>query len=184
MAILMVVAVAGLIAWAVIGSLVSANTSTWESASVPSGQPYNLAPAKPVIPKGSKLTAAQLPPMVESAPHSAVTLTVDPPPLGGNYGTDGQVHDVFSPAFFSVPAGKTIHVTVYNYDMMWHTFTSTALGLNVWIPPGGEHPTKVSFSFKAPSSGNYYWLCAIPCDSYSMTTPGYMEGEVHVVPTK
>lgn len=178
-ALVAILTLAGLLIWATVSTVGAQNATSWES--IPSGQPYNMTPVTPKIPKSSNLTASQLPPMVANTPSTAVTLKVDPPPLGGNYGADGQIHDVFSPAFFTVPAGKTVHVTVYNYDDMWHTFTSSALGLNVLVPPGGDHPTKVTFSFTAPSSGNYYWLCAVPCDPYSMHTPGYMEGEVRAV---
>ncbi len=192
----------GLFAWLAFDNFSSQTNRSWET--VPSGQPYYVAPATPVVPStaatstaaaagamtmaqstSSSATAAssapKLPPMFDNVASATVTLKVDPPPLGGTYGSDGQIHDDFSPAYFAVPVGKTIHVTVLNYDTMWHTFTSPVLGLNVWIPPGGAHPSKVTFSFTAPHTGNFWWLCDVPCDSYAMLTGGYMQGEIHAV---
>lgn len=195
----------GLLAWTAFDSFSSTSGSTRSWETVPSGQPYYVAPGTPAVPKtgagaaapmagmsmgqkastgtttASAASSTKLPPMVDSTPSAVVTLKIDPPPLGGTYGSDGQVHDDFSPAYFSVPAGKTAHVTVYNYDDMWHTFTSPVLGLNVWIRPGGDHPSTTTFTFTAPKTGYYWWLCAIPCDSYSMSTGGFMQGEIHAV---
>lgn len=192
--------IAGLLVWAAIGNLGPAAPTYWEQ--VPAGQPYNVVPPSPKVPRAGttstsamgmgktgvsvtssvRPSATKLPPMSTSVVSANVTLRVDPQPLGGNYGDDGQIHDVFSPAFFSVPVGHLIRVTVYNHDDMGHTFTSTALGLNVWIPGGDSaRPSVTTFTFRPSSTGNFYWLCAVPCDSYSMGAPGYMQGEIHVV---
>ena len=182
-----VACLAGLLIWGAVGNLGPSATRSWER--VPAGQPYAAQPATPKVPPAASAssteraptTAAALPPMVDTALQTQVTLRIDPPPLGGTYGSDGEVQDNYSPAFFSVPAGKTIHVRVENYDTVAHTFTAPMLGLNVWIHRGGSHPSVTSFSFTAPSAGNYFWFCAIPCDPYSMATPGYMEGEVRAI---
>ena len=199
-----VVGVGGLLSWGAAAAF-SAQGGSWEPA--PSGQAYDVPPATPRIPANASGAAgaasamggmamathtasatgahatspAALPPMVATAPSTDITLEVDAPPLGGMYGQDGTVHDAFSPAYFAVPAGKTAHVTVRNYDDMWHTLTSPMLGLNVWIPPGGTIPSTVTFTMNAPTTGNFWWYCAVPCDSYSMSAGGYMEGEIHVV---
>ncbi len=167
----------GLFTWAAYGGFAGQSSHAWDVA--PQGQSYYQPPVRPLLP--ATATAAKLPPMMVTTPATTVTLKVDAPPLGGMYGGTGNVQDAFSPAYFSVPAGKTVHVTVVNYDPAWHTFTSPALGLNAWIPPSGSHPSKVSFSFKAPKAGYYWWLCNLPCDSYSMQSGGYMQGEIHVV---
>lgn len=200
-----VVMLGGLLSWVAFANFTATSGSARSWEKVPMSQPYYVAPAEPKIPTtgvsasggmagmsmgqkpstgtatASAASATKLPPMFDSTPTATVTLKVDPPPLGGMYGSDGQVHDNFSPAYFAVPAGKTVHVTVYNYDDMWHTFTSPVLGVNVWINPGGDHPSKTTFSFTAPKTGYYWWLCDIPCDSYSMNSGGYMQGEIHAV---
>lgn len=100
----------------------------------------------------------------------------------GKIGPDGNWHDAFLPANFSVKAGATVHVTVYNYDDMPHTFTADQLGTNVTIPGGSEDkPSKTTFTFHAPSkAGSYEWYCAIPCDPWAMSHDGFMRGHVTV----
>jgi plastocyanin len=101
----------------------------------------------------------------------------------GKKGPDGNWHDAFLPADFSVKAGDTVRVTVYNYDDMPHTFTATELGVNAKVPAGSEEkPSKVTFTFQAPQqAGSYEWFCALPCDPWSMTHYGFMKGHVKVV---
>jgi len=54
----------------------------------------------------------------------------------GRMGSDGNWHDAFLPADFSVKPGATVRVTVYNYDEGEHTFTAPGLGANVTIAAG------------------------------------------------
>lgn len=100
----------------------------------------------------------------------------------GKLGPDGAWHDAYLPADFSVKAGATVKVTVYNYDDMPHTFTAPGLEVNAEIPPGSESkPSKTTFTFHAPQqAGAYEWFCAMPCDPFSMTHLGYMKGRVTV----
>lgn len=172
-----VLALGGLFTWLAYGTFAGQTNHAWAPYS--QAQAYFQPIVKPDIP--ATATVSKLPPMVVAAPHATVTLKVDAPPLGGMYGGTGQVQDAYSPAYFSVPVGKTIHVTIVNYDDAWHTFTSPGLDLNVWIPPAGAHPSRTSFSFTAPSTGYFEWFCNVPCDGYSMQAPGYMKGEVHAV---
>lgn len=173
--------------WAIFATVGTETPTPWETvpgwANTPAGN-VAVVPPTPKLPHkaaGSLTSLSKLPPMVLAGVHANVTMRVDPPPLGGTYGTDGQVQDNFSPAFFSVPAGKTVHVVVYNYDDAAHSFTAPALGVNVQVPAGGSKPSVTRFSFTASGPGNFFWVCAIPCDNYSMNTPGYMTGEIHVV---
>lgn len=100
----------------------------------------------------------------------------------GKMGPDGNWHDAFLPADFSIKAGATEQVTVYNYDDMPHTFTAPGLGVNEQIPGGSEDkPGKVTFTIHAPDkAGSYEWFCAAPCDPWAMTHMGYMKGRVTV----
>ncbi len=97
-------------------------------------------------------------------------------------GPDGNWHDAFLPANFSVEAGDTVHVTVYNYDDMPHSFTAPEMDVNQKIAAGSEEkPSKTTFTFTAPTkSGSYEWFCALPCDPWAMQHFGYMKGHVTV----
>jgi plastocyanin len=100
----------------------------------------------------------------------------------GKKGSDGAWHDAYLPADFSVKAGATVNVTVYNYDDMPHSFTAPGLGTNVEIAGGDESkPSKTTFVIHAPQkAGSYEWFCALPCDPFSMTHFGFMKGHVTV----
>lgn len=101
----------------------------------------------------------------------------------GKFGSDGNWHDAFLPADYTVHAGATVKVTVYNYDDMPHSFTSPGLGTNAKIAAGSEDkPSVTTFTFHAPQkAGSYGWFCALPCDSWAMMHNGFMRGYVKVV---
>jgi plastocyanin len=115
-------------------------------------------------------------------PTQRVTLRIKSDTEHGKRGADGNWHDAFLPANFSVRAGDTVKVTVLNYDDMPHSFTSPMLGLDEGIPAGSARaPHKTTFTFTAPSTGGrYMWWCALPCDPYSMDHFGFMRGFVNV----
>lgn len=116
-----------------------------------------------------------------SAPET-VKLVIKSDEEQGKKGPDGQWHDAFLPADFSVKAGATVEVTVYNYDDMPHSFTAPGLDTNAKIPSGTEEKaSKTTFTFTAPDkAGSYEWICAIPCDPWSMAHDGFMKGHVTV----
>lgn len=187
MIIVLVTIVGGLLTWGAYGDWHSQQPQTFYPVT---GQPYYVPPATPVVPANTPTAhgatiASQKAAMTSSTPAVDVTLKVNPPPLGGLYGSDGQVHDAFIPAYFAVPVGQTVHVTVYSYDTAWHTFSAPTLGLSVWIRPSatGTKPSKTTFTFTASKAGYFSWLCELPCDPYSMSSGGYMEGEIHAVST-
>lgn len=187
LAMALVVLVGGLVTW---GAFVGWHSQVPQTFYPVNGQPYNVSPVRPVVPANTPTangvtTASQRAVQVTTVPQVDITLKVNPPPLGGLYGPDGQIQDAFIPAYFAVPAGKKIHVTVLSYDGGWHTFSSPKLGVSVWVrptsTPTGNKPSKTTFTFTAPKAGYYNWLCELPCNPYSMKAGGYMEGEIHVV---
>lgn len=117
-----------------------------------------------------------------AAPTETVKLEIKTDEEHGKKGSDGNWHDAYLPADFSVKAGATVQVTVYNYDDMPHTFTAMGLGTNVEIAAGSESkPSKTTFTFHAPQKlGSYEWYCALPCDPWAMTHIGFMKGHVTV----
>lgn len=100
----------------------------------------------------------------------------------GKMGLDENWHDAFLPGDFSVEAGSTVKVTVYNYDDAEHTFTAPGLEANVTIAGGSESkPAVTTFTFHAPQkAGRYEWFCALPCDPWAMSHNGFMRGYVSV----
>lgn len=134
---------------------------------------------------GSPSAKAAIPSEETASAVEGVKLVVKSDEEEGKKGPDGNWHDAFLPADFSVKAGATVKVTVYNYDDMPHTFTATELGVNATVPAGSgsmdEKPGKVTFTFKAPmKAGSYAWYCALPCDPWAMTHEGFMKGSVTV----
>lgn len=108
-------------------------------------------------------------------------LSVNPPPLYGVKNPHGTVVDAFVPADLTVKVGKPVVITVLNYDSMPHTWTASGLGVNEMVPAGSAHsPSKVTFTFTPKSAGSFTWQCETPCNSWSMTHVGYMEGTVTV----
>jgi plastocyanin len=147
---------------ALVGTVWSATTSRGPGAA---SSPASATPAAP-SPAGAQ--------------H--VSLKVNPPPLYGVKNPHGTVVDAFAPADFTVRVGKPVVVTVLNYDSMPHTWTAGGLGVNEMVPSGGPHsPSKVTFTFTPKSAGAFTWQCETPCNPWSMTHMGYMEGTVTVV---
>jgi len=128
-------------------------------------------------------SAAQAPTTAAAPAVENVKLVVKSDEEHAKKGSDGAYHDAYLPADFSVKAGATVKVTVYNYDDMPHTFTDPGLGTNVEIAAGDESkPSKTTFTFHAPQkAGSYEWFCALPCDPWSMSHKGFMRGDVKVI---
>ncbi len=124
-----------------------------------------------------KASASASSPAVEN-----VKLTIKTDEEHGKKGPEGTWHDAYLPADFSVKAGATVKVTVYNYDEATHSFTAPDLGTNAQIAAGSEKKAHATtFTFKAPSkAGHYAWFCAMPCDPWAMSHDGYMKGYVTV----
>jgi plastocyanin len=114
-----------------------------------------------------------------------IDLTVFP---GSRFGSDGKMHDTFSPGNFTVVAGVPVTLTVYNYDDGTHTLTNSALGLNLQVKGSTKKgvPMASTVTFTPAKAGDYEWQCMDPCDSeaggWAMSHDGYMRGTIHVVP--
>jgi len=119
---------------------------------------------------------------VSAASGEDVKLVVKSDEEHAKKGSDGAWHDAYLPADFSVKAGATVQVTVYNYDDMPHSFTSPEMGVNEEVAAGSESkPSKTTFTFTAPAeAGSYEWFCDLPCDPWSMSHFGFMKGHVRV----
>lgn len=111
----------------------------------------------------------------------AMKLSVNPPPLGGVKGSDGQVHDAFVPGSFTMKVGTTYDVTVLNYDTQAHSWVSPSLSVSASMPAGSaSSPSVTHFTIKPTAAGTFQWFCATPCDKWAMTHNGFMRGLVTV----
>lgn len=127
-------------------------------------------------------TASASPGSKATTATETVKLVIKSDEEKGKKGSDGNWHDAFLPADFTVKAGATVQVTVYNYDDMPHSFNAPDLGTNATIAGGGEDkPSKTTFTFTAPKkAGKYDWFCVAPCDPWAMSHDGFMKGYVTV----
>ncbi len=114
---------------------------------------------------------------------------------GLKLGSDGKLHDSYSPADLTVMQGIPTKVTVYNYDDGAHDFVAKDLNLNVQIPGSTKkgQPSVTTFTINADKTGDFHWDCDVPCDGagnpnkpgsnkgWAMQHDGYMAGTVHVV---
>jgi hypothetical protein len=133
-------------------------------------------------PSGSTASAAAPIVLPAGAHVQQITMRIDPPPLDGVRNPLGQVVDGYVPASFTMTAGVTTEVTVYNYDTFPHTWTSAALGVNTTMPAGSPTaPSVTHFLIHPRSAGTFFWHCETPCNAWSMSHIGYMEGYVKVV---
>jgi len=71
-------------------------------------------------------------------------------------------------------------------DKIAHTFTITALHLNVPLPGDGKESDTISFTFHTGQAGSYSFRCYDPCGTGAsgwegpMVTKGYMQGTLTV----
>ncbi len=161
----------GMLAW--IGFKEAGNQNERHWMIMPAGQAQMMAASSASGPSSAPTPA---PPGAQYE-----KLSVNPPPLYGVKNPHGTVVDAFVPADLTVKVGKPVVVTVLNYDSMPHTWTASGLGVNEMVPAGSAHsPSKVTFTFTPKSAGSFTWQCETPCNSWSMTHVGYMEGTVTV----
>lgn len=114
-----------------------------------------------------------------------IDLTILP---GGKLGSDGKMHDTYSPSNITVVQGVPVKLTIYNYDDMKHSYTATDLNLNVQANPSKKDgvPGVTTVTFTPSKAGDFTWRCIDPCDlengGWAMSHMGFMEGTIHVVP--
>lgn len=113
-----------------------------------------------------------------------LSMTIKP---GLKLGSDGKMHDAFSPSDLTVTQGVATKVTVYNYDDGAHDIVNADLGLKVQIPGSTKKgvPSETTFTIKADKTGDFHWVCDVPCDGeakgWAMSNDGFMAGKIHVV---
>jgi plastocyanin len=99
-----------------------------------------------------------------------ISLSVVP---GSKPGPKGEKYDAFSKTNFAVKVGKPVQLTIDNKDTAVHSITATSAGVNVVVMPGVH-----TYTIVVHQAGHFKWICAYPCDPYSMSTVGYMQGYI------
>jgi plastocyanin len=101
-------------------------------------------------------------------------------------GSDGKMHDAYTPGDFTVKAGQPVQLTIVNYGKNSHHFVSIDLGIDV--PEKGRKstgdPSIFTVTFTPKKAGNYQWNCVEPCDvrngNFAMSHGNYMTGSIEV----
>lgn len=115
---------------------------------------------------GTAQASAQAP----AAAAAPISLSVVP---GGKLGPKGERYDAFTKTDFAVKVGQPVKLTIDNRDDVIHSITSTAAGVGIVVMPG-----KHTYTLIVRKAGHFKWICAYPCDPYSMDTVGYMQGYI------
>ncbi|MCM2534021.1 cupredoxin domain-containing protein [Neobacillus pocheonensis] len=103
---------------------------------------------------------------------------------GYKLGSDGKLHDAFTPGDIAVKAGQPVEVTIYNFDDGTHTLTSNDLGANIQISGSKQkgNPSVTTSTFTPSKKGTFKWMCADKCDGqngqWAMMQDNYMMGTI------
>ncbi|MEB3103793.1 cupredoxin domain-containing protein [Ferviditalea candida] len=121
--------------------------------------------------------AIKVVPAKDAVQHVSLVINAD-----YKLGTDGELHDAFTPGDFTVKAGQPVELTIYNFDDQGHPFVSSNLGLNVKVDPSQKEgqPSVTTTTFVPAKAGKYEWHCGLPCDDWAMAHDNYMMGYVTV----
>jgi plastocyanin len=118
---------------------------------------------------GPMMSASAIASAGASSPQN-ISLSVIP---GSKPGPKGEKYDSFSKANFAVKVGRPVQLTIDNKDDAVHSITATSAGVNVVVMPGVH-----TYTIVVHQAGHFKWVCAYPCDPYSMATVGYMQGYI------
>ncbi|HTZ88205.1 MAG TPA: hypothetical protein VMB05_16185 [Solirubrobacteraceae bacterium] len=88
-------------------------------------------------------------------------------------GPGGERYDAFSKTNFTVKVGQPVQMTIDNRDDVVHSITSTAAGVSIVVMPGTH-----TYTLLVRKAGRFKWVCAYPCDPFSMGHLGYMQGYI------
>lgn len=102
-------------------------------------------------------------------------------------GSDGKLHDAYTPGDITVKAGQPVELTVYGLGKNPHPISIAQLGVTVNEVPrlAVGKPSVTTVQFTPAKAGKYMWNCTKPCDGdnkdWAMSQDGYMMGYVNVV---
>lgn len=112
-----------------------------------------------------------------------VSLVVMP---SGKLGSDGKLHDAYTPGDFTINSGQPVHLTVYNLDTGRHSFTSNPLKVNLSVKGASKkgQPSVQTVTFIPKKAGEFQWHCTVPCDNangdWAMFHDNFMRGTITV----
>lgn len=109
-------------------------------------------------------------PTTSAAAEQRISLSVMP---GWKPGPKGERYDAFSKTDFVVKVGRPVRLTIDNKDTAVHSITAAEVGVNIVVMPGVH-----TYTLVVKQAGRFKWICAYPCDPYSMANVGYMQGYI------
>jgi heme/copper-type cytochrome/quinol oxidase subunit 2 len=102
-------------------------------------------------------------------------------------GSDGKLHDAYTPGNLTVKAGQPVELTVYGLGKAAHPIAIQDLGVTVNETPriADGNPSVTTVQFTPDKTGKLTWNCTLPCDGdnqdWSMMHNDYMMGTFNVV---
>lgn len=112
-----------------------------------------------------------------------ISMVINP---GYKLGSDGKLHDAYTPGNITVNSGEPVQLTVYNFDSGTHTFTSSSLGVNLQASASAKtgYPSVSTATFTPNKKGTFTWMCGDKCDGqnneWAMMQNNYMMGNITV----
>lgn len=97
-------------------------------------------------------------------------------------GSDGKMHDAYTPGDVTVNAGTPVQLTVYHFGKNPHPIISSDLGLNLQVTNRKDvgDPGVFQTTFTPDKTGKFQWMCGAPCDGanqgWAMMNDNYMMG--------
>lgn len=102
-------------------------------------------------------------------------------------GSDGKLHDAYTPGDITVKAGQPVQLTIYGLGKHAHPIAIKELGVNVkeTARKADGDPSITTVTFTPQKAGKYMWNCTVACDGdnndWAMGQDNFMMGYFNVV---
>jgi hypothetical protein len=101
-------------------------------------------------------------------------------------GSDGKLHDAYTPGDITIKAGQPVVLTVYGLGKKAHPIAIKDLGVTVneTARLANGKPSVTAVQFTPEKTGKFMWNCTLPCDGdnndWAMAQDNYIMGYVYV----
>lgn len=152
-----------------------AGTYTWICADPCDGENGQWAMAQQGYMQG-KITVTK-----DNTQHVSLVINA-----GYKLGSDGKLHDAYTPGDFTINSGSPVELTIYNFDDGTHTLTANDLSVDMKVSGSKQKgaPSITKYTFTPNKKGTFKWICADRCDGqngqWAMAQDNYMIGSITV----